>query len=182
MQGCLMCHGFIYRKVFLKATSPPFDLAIGDIKANLARLGAETEPPEEPTSKKIWTLYRSMAISRDLLEQAVRMMQFISWVSVCVEQAHASLACLKKFHPHIEMSLLLARGFIHQMRDLLLPEKEDAKLKVLSRRVSILHNFMPQKARGQGLWVSECKEKVLEQMHPAKLTKEESHRVFSFAM
>ena len=51
LQGVLMCHAFIYRKVFANAESPPFNLTQGDdIEGNVKKLAEESEAPQGPTT------------------------------------------------------------------------------------------------------------------------------------
>ena len=110
-------------------------------------------------------------------------MLYISWVSSCVEQAHASLATLKKFHPHVEIDVLLARGLIHQLRSLILPEIEDRRVAMLGRQIENLHNRMPQKARGHGLFLKEFRAQVLEHLPAStKMSQHDNQKLFTAAM
>ena len=110
-------------------------------------------------------------------------MLYMSWVSTSVEQAHASLATLKKFHPHIEMAVLLARGFIHQLRSVILPQMEDRRVAMWGRQIENLHSRIPQKARGSGLFFQEFRAQVLEHLPaPTKMSQQDNRKIFAAAM
>eukprot|EP00973_Karenia_brevis_P079627 11048689-Karenia_brevis.AAC.1 len=68
-------------------------------------------------------------------------MRFLHWSSVGVEQAHASVAVIHRFHPDLETDSLLVRSSLHQVRSLINHNAEPhssriAKLQRLLHRLS----------------------------------------------
>ena len=93
------CFHFVWRRVMQRATSLPWRLCRGDIKANLQALAAQEVPPTEPTTWQIWELMNEHDYSEEVLVRLVECLSQVPWTSLPAEQQHGSLAMLKKWHP-----------------------------------------------------------------------------------
>ena len=56
---------FIHSRIIQKAESFPLCLAVGNPSENLDALKRMDEPPQEPVTRKIWTLLKSGGIYLD---------------------------------------------------------------------------------------------------------------------
>ena len=108
------CFHFVWRRVMTRATSLPWRLCRGDIKANLQALAAQEVPPTEPTTWQIWELMNEHDYSEEVLVRLVECLSQCPWTSLPAEQQHGSLAMLKKWHPDYSTEVLVGRALMHQ--------------------------------------------------------------------
>lgn len=100
--------------------------------------------------------------NRERLKAGVSLLQEIPWSTTPVEQAHASAACLQRYHPEYGTSMLAARATLHQCRHLFLTPPEVRKAEKTEARLAALQKKNPFKLRGSNLFLAEliggCKE------------------------
>lgn len=139
---------FADQKIFRVLASYPWKLAIGDIDANLDLLAVNAGPISDSTTHKIRILL-AQGFNRQQLKEGVQLLQEVSWSTVAVEQAHASAACLHKFHPTYEGLMLSTRATLHQCRHLFLTPPEAAAEAKEANRLARLRNKDPYKVSGR---------------------------------
>eukprot|EP00973_Karenia_brevis_P010721 1452286-Karenia_brevis.AAC.1 len=91
LHSALTSVAFIQHKVMSQATGQPFSLAQGDIAANIkenARLGAEHH---HPIAAAVANLTRA-GMPVQVITDALVLLKEVSWTSMIVEQAHASIS------------------------------------------------------------------------------------------
>ena len=107
--------GFIDTQIWRRAQSPPWQLAVGDIGANLVALVAQAEPPPESTARKVWAL-ATQGFNMAQLEAGVALLLDLGWSSATVEQQHASATCVQRSHKTYGMASICARALVHTAR------------------------------------------------------------------
>eukprot|EP00971_Amphidinium_carterae_P088892 1759209-Amphidinium_carterae.2 len=99
LAGAYMAASYINMRVFAPTSALPWNLCLGDIEGNMTSLLAETDPPADLVSKKLWSLHRA-GFSQSQLVRVVHLLQSCSFTSYLVERLHASAATIKKKHSH----------------------------------------------------------------------------------
>ena len=85
---------------------------------------------------------------------SVELLREVSWTTVAVEQAHASAACIHKFHPSLGMMVLSTRATLHQLRHLFLsPPGETLQAKSEGQRAR-LQNKSPSRNGGRQMFLA----------------------------
>lgn len=110
--------------------------------------------------------------------EALTLLREIHWSSIGVEQAHGSLAVLKRFHPDYTMETLLTRAFVHQFRALFAAEAEDSQLEKYAKRHAKLSAKRPRKQRGQGQFFKAERRNLTQSMTAGKKLSEAEHHAF----
>ena len=153
--GAHVSFHFFWRRVLELASKRPWSLARGDLKGNLDELKEETEPPGDPFSCQMWHLLRR-GFSFQQLVNTLLLMQDVPWTSMLVEQQHASLACLMRFHPEYGANTLVGRALVLQLRRLLPSESAEEKLlRSYTHQLMKLSAKNPEKASGRHAMISE---------------------------
>ena len=114
---------FFHWRVLAQLEQFPWSLCIGDIGANLTSLSAMEEPPEETVAQKIWCLLQ-FGYCRDRLIAALQKLRHIPWSTAGIEQMHAALALVMRFHPALSGSMGVQRAFAYMLQSL--ASKDDA--------------------------------------------------------
>ena len=113
--GSHIVYAYMDLKIFSVISEMPWCLARGDIAANLEALRANTEPPQDPFSRKIWALLVSGYPFYEILA-AVELWSSASFTSHLTETLHASAALVRRHHPDSSRERLTQRAFLHIMR------------------------------------------------------------------
>lgn len=148
---------FAQSKVFDVLESYPWKLAIGDIETNLRELAASSDPISDSTTHKIRILLRQ-GYNTEQLKLGVSLFKEISWSTVAVEQAHASAACIHKFHPSYEAFMLSSRATLHQCRHLFLKTPEDRAGAKEASKLATMKKRSPFKASGRHAFLASLME------------------------
>ena len=139
---------YIKKSIFGQLESYPWCLAIGDVAANLDRLAETTGPIADSTTHKVRALLQ-VGFNRERLVAGIGLLQEVPWSTVPVEQAHASAACLHKYHPGYSQKMLSSRATLHQCRHLFIPPPEDTKEAKAASRLASLQRKDPTKVSGK---------------------------------
>ena len=161
VHASLVALAYVNCSVFSVLEGYPWRLADGDIDANLDALAADPGVGLDPTTNKIKHSVQT-GMNRERLKAGVSLLQEIPWSTTPVEQAHASAACLQRYHPEYGTSMLAARATLHQCRHLFLTPPEVRKAEKTEARLAALQKKNPFKLRGSNLFLAEliggCKE------------------------
>ena len=126
---------YLHEKTLQPLTEYPWSLAMGSADSRLSELEALLEAPIEGTACKMWKLLKA-GYPRGRLSQVIDMIRQLPFTSLAVEQAHASSAMIKKFHPGLDIDLHLQRTFLHQCRHLFGESSEDKREESLRQAIA----------------------------------------------
>ena len=111
-RGQLALCGGVRVRVIDRFESAPFDLATGDVQANLEALVAGEEP-EERVTWNVWTLGREGLMTLPDLGRAVKVIKQLGGTSKVAEQGHTSITQVRNNHKRYCMRQLFMRVFLH---------------------------------------------------------------------
>ena len=152
IHAALVSVAHIRENVIRVVESPPWSLAIGDVKANLAELATKPEPADL-TTFKVWVAAVKLGPTPELVE-ALTLVKDLSHVIKIAESQHARVGLIKKFHPEYHLMTLLARSIV-SMLNLLLPLKtaEEKMVEKLEARFKQLRKKHLVKSDGRELYM-----------------------------
>ena len=103
----------ITQRVLARLEKAPWDLVDGDIEQNVVALEAG-ECPAECVSRCVFQLRRKrLPIHR--VVKALRLLLQLGWSSMVAEQAHATVAMIRRWHQEYSLLLLVIRSMLLQM-------------------------------------------------------------------
>ena len=144
-------------RVFNVLEAYPWSLAVGDIEDNLDDLAATDSPISDPTTQKIRVLLQQ-GYNRKQVALGVALFREVSFSTVAVEQAHASAACIHKYHPAYESLMLSTRATLHQSRHLFLTPPGDRVEAKAAGKLATMKQKSPFKASGSNAFLASLME------------------------
>ena len=163
--------GFIDIRIFRVARSLPRSLCQGDIEANLTFLHASPKP-EEYTSEKIWSLLQ-LGFSRRKLVEAVQLFRDAAWSTAVVEQAHGSLAAVRRVHSEYGVDMLCLRCMVHVTRALFFEPRVDPTVGNPQKALVRLGKRRPETVTGRHMYLQNAMAEIKE----VAMDKEERQRL-----
>ena len=158
--GMLVSWGFLWMRSFREASSLPWRLVDGNITENIQALKSLTTPPDDDVSFKIWTL-SAAGYNQKLLEDAVRLLGQCSWTSVLAEKLHSGVAVVKRHHPDLQLNSLLARSYLHLVRQMLGgPTEQEQALARWQKQWQRLQRHCPEKLGGRHVFLRDIMERA----------------------
>jgi hypothetical protein len=143
LRAAHVAHGFVRMRIFDVAESPPYDIALGDIDANMRRLKDGAEPNTHPVTWKIWKLMQ-LDSNHNEIRAGINLMRELPWGTKPAEEQHASVSLMARHHPDYEQSSLQHRAALHTLRKILPAETADeVRAKRLGAQLSRLESRRP---------------------------------------
>ena len=102
----------------------PWKLAVGCCEDNLTTLEGLDHPPEEHTAKQFWLAMRHGVAPRSVLVATLQKVKALPKSSRGSEQAHASAAMARKYHPEIGQEVMRLKAFAHAASQLARPAED----------------------------------------------------------
>ena len=144
--------GWFHTHVLTRALSPPWNLCQGkplEQAKTLWRLPAGTT---EPIVLQLQSLLRSGLATEFEVATCIFMLKQCSWMTLEVEQAHGSIAVMRRVHPDLAAEGLAIRSFLHMARSMFTISPLTTALQTLRSRLHRLGQRNPNMLRGQNIW------------------------------
>ena len=135
------------------ALEPPWTLVQGDIRANVAELLQQDQPPEEETTRKVWELVQMGHNEHDIVD-ALRLMGNLPWSSKVTEEGHKGASSVMKLHKRLGEDQMRCRALLGTVRALVMPSKAELQLQRLRDRLQALGRRRPQNIHARHAYVS----------------------------
>ena len=134
------------------ATQPPWTMTQGDLRQNLQDLRDEPDCPDEEVMRKIWMLLKIQFPEKDLLD-GLTLMRNCSMSTKTEEEGHKVPSVLMKLHHKLGEEQMRARSMVGMIRPLVLPSKQDERLRRLREQLARLKRRQPQRITGRHAYV-----------------------------
>ena len=155
LRACATNAAYIEDHAFRQLLEYPLRLAVGDIEENLKELTEADAVIECTTTRRIRYLLRSGMINRKMLVKVIAQWLELSFTAIVIEQDHAMIARISRWHPLYGIFMQAMRGAICQIACLLKPTKPERRLAMLENRLEKLLRRRPQNNSGQGIYMSD---------------------------
>eukprot|EP00974_Lingulodinium_polyedra_P007842 746278-Lingulodinium_polyedra.AAC.1 len=162
MHAALVQMSFMEKEAFQPAAALPWALAFGNIEQNLRGLQFADEATET-TTWKIQRLVRQGDMFNELVE-AVKLFREVSFATVSVEQAHASVQLIQRHHPDQDLGTLLQRACLKTILKVLpLGESREHRARTkITRALDKLHSRVPNRCNGRVMFIKALLEAMKE--------------------
>lgn len=163
LHAALITRAFIEEEAFKPACELPWTLGHGSIHDNLLALRLQEEPPEEPTTHKIWTMMKLNTVPMSQMVAGIRLLLECPWSTNTTEQQHASVSMVKRMHPDYVLTTVLLRAGVHALGRLApRMDKEDRLVKNLKESLLNMDSKNPEKVSGRLMFFKQICQQVKE--------------------
>ena len=130
---------YIDRHTFVELRKAPWNL-VGDTESKLKRL-ASSGKQDHPVADKLQRFVKTGYPIKELIA-VVHLLSLVKWSTLAVEQAHAAVALMRKYHQGYSVLMIVSRGFCYLFWKLVRRAPQDGQLYKLGRKLqSLLRSY-----------------------------------------
>lgn len=166
MRAAFTAGAYMYREVFDDLRQEPLSLTQGDIPEKLQQLRARTDTIEDPTVQQIWNLLQ-VGFPEEAIVSGLTLLRDTPSTVNCVEQGHASGACLMRDHECYSEKALKARAALHQVRALVKPPVAERIRMAAQAKIDALERQRPAAISGRHMFFQDLAQKNLDMTNAA---------------
>jgi len=145
----------VNQRILKRLRNYPFSLLQGNIADNINRM-CDGNCPVERIAFCIWNLRNRAHWSMARIIQALSLLKDLGLTSMVIEQAHAAIALMRRFHKEYSELTLIVRAMLYILNRFIDHEPIRKRIEILDQRRETLDNRCAGRVSGYGMVVKDA--------------------------